>query len=154
MKSSKTLSILLFSLIIMFGACNTKKKAESQNKETTVKLDTTGLWIDVAKINSMRIIYTDNELNPETFIREEDQLKIQRMMNTAIYDSIRNRSDIMIKMVAPEYTLIMAYKNKSADDNDWFMLWASDNYVKYKNTWYTVSNEIKEETVSLLESYR
>lgn len=148
---------IVLAIMIMTGvyACNTNKS--TQNEENIVDnkpviADSTKIQIDVALIDSISVIFTDND--SMAIIDKDDQPKIAEYMATAQYDTAWNDKGIMVKMVAPDYTLIIRHKGEEADKNDWLMMWKENGRTKFKNKWFFIADDRKEQVYQLLENYR
>ncbi|MFV0418194.1 MAG: hypothetical protein ACK5KT_05645 [Dysgonomonas sp.] len=156
-KISKTYYSLFVALIVVGSmlACNSNKKqqiTEEKDNLETAAYDSTKIQIDVAKIDTMTLIFTDDESRR---IINEDGIKILAdNMTTARYDTAWNDKDIMINMIAPDYTLIIQHKGESPENNDWLMIWKNDGRTKYKNKWFFIADDKRESIYQLLESYR
>ena len=116
-------------------------------------IDSTQLYVNLSEVDSVKIIFTDNEADNK-FINEEEWGKLVELIQTAQYDTVWNNKDIMIKMVAPDYTLVIGYKNQSSDQDEWLMLWKDSGKVKFKNTWFVLEEEVTRELTGLFENYR
>lgn len=153
---NKIYLIAAFVLVSSMIACNTNKKnqPEAEEKATieTAAYDSTKIQIDAAMIDSMTIIFTDTDI--KEFISKEDQAKLSESLLTAQYDTAWNDKGLMVKMVAPDYTLIFQYKDKSADENDWLMIWKENGRTKYKDKWFLLADNKNESIYQLLEGYR
>lgn len=157
-KISKTYYYSLFIALFLVGgmfACNTNKNQQETGVKTdaeTTSYDSTKIQIDAVKIDTMTLIFTDNE-NWET-IKEKDRKELLESISTASYDTAWNDKDIMIKMIAPDYMLIIQYEGKSEEENDWLMIWKENGRTKYKNKWFFIADDKRESIYQLLENYR
>lgn len=151
-----SLSIISACIALVFLACNSKKSQQpedsSANATTAAVYDSTKVHIDIAMIDSVKVIFTENEQTK--VIDKADWTEIADNMLPAQYDTIWNRGDIMIKMVAPDYTMIISYKNTDMDKNDWLMIWKTDGRTKFKNKWYMLPQENMDAISELLEKYK
>lgn len=156
-KFNKIFCRLLSALILTAGmiACSSSPKGQAETQEKTNPessvYDSTRIQIDITKIDSIKLIITDDE--SESMVKEEDWKALAEAMSTARYDTAWNDKDIMVKMVAPDYTLILQYKGETLDNSDWLMLWKENGRTKYKNKWFFLDNK-QESVYQLLENYR
>ncbi len=145
--------ILLFTFSTF--ACNTNKDIEDNTKEKSegeFVFDSTKIQLNIPAIDSMYVIYTDNDA--KVAINKEDWGKFANSFASAKYDTEWNDKDIMVKMVAPDYTFIIQYSGKDSDASDWLSLWKENNRMKYKGKWFTIAeNEIKS-AYQILERYK
>lgn len=156
-KINKTYCYSLFAALLLIGgmfACNTSKKSQQETEEkTSIEIaDSTKIQIDAARIDTMTLVFTDDE--SRRIINENDRKILADNMSTARYDTAWNDKDIMINMIAPDYTLIIQHKEESPDNNDWLMIWKENGRTKYKNKWFFIADDKKESIYQLLESYR
>lgn len=156
-KINKTYRYSLFAALLLIGgmfACNTSKKSQQETEEkTSIEIaDSTKIQIDAARIDTMTLVFTDDE--SRRIINENDRKILADNMSTARYDTAWNDKDIMINMIAPDYTLIIQHKEESPDNNDWLMIWKENGRTKYKNKWFFIADDKKESIYQLLESYR
>ncbi len=100
------------------------------------------------------INFGDDENDLEKFLNRQDQETFRQLMYNACYDTLRNGSSAMIKLPVPEYTVVIGYKNCDENSNDWLMIWQENNNIKFKNSWYILPEESKDEAISILEKYR
>ncbi|MDR2956117.1 MAG: hypothetical protein LBV43_13655 [Prevotella sp.] len=154
---NKTYLVLILAFTLMMGmiACNTNKKVSNEEDSVDNKsaiADSTKIQIDIIAIDSMTVIFTEDD--SRAIINTDDQRKLAESMITARYDTAWNDKGIMVKMVAPDYTLIIQYKGKSADDNKWLMIWEEGGRAKYNNKWFLLADDQKETIYQLLEKYR
>lgn len=148
----------LFAALLFIGgmfACNTNKSqqetAEKINIETA-SYDSTKIQVDATRIDTMTLIFTNDE--SRRIINENDRKILVDNMATARYDTVWNDKDIMIKMIAPDYILIIRHKGESPENNDWLMIWKENGRTKYKNKWFFIADGKKESIYQLLDNYR
>lgn len=147
--------VLLGSLsAVMFIGCNANKSSQQdvESKASTVVYDSTYLYIDANEVDSAWVLYTDDETRKE--ISPSDMNRLSELLLTAKYDTVWNRGDIMFKMVAQDYTLILRGKGKTADEDEWVPLWKEEGRTKYKNKWFSIPAKEREEVYKLLDNYR
>jgi len=141
-----------------FYACNSKTQVQPESANTESNLEETDepgmpIDIDIDRIDSMRIIFTDDE-RIMSYVNEEDRAKLINDISTARYDTAWNKEGIMIKMVAQDYTLVIKYKNENTDANDWLMLWKDSGRVKFQDTWYILPGDRRLPIYELIEKHR
>ena len=153
----KGFGLLLILTFIGVVACNNKKvqnetEVSNTTEEQSIAYDSTKIQIDIAIVDSMLLLYPDS--NDQYLINEKDWATIAEQLQVAQYDTAWNDSGIMVKMVAPDYTTIIGYKGKDADENDWLMIWKDGGMAKFRNKWFVIAEEEKEVLSQILDSYR
>lgn len=158
-KINKTYHYSLLAALLLIGgmfACNTNNKTQQDTEEKAnveiASYDSTKIQIDPVRIDTMTLIFTDDE--SRKVINENDRKVLADNMSTARYDTAWNDKEIMINMIAPDYTLIIQHKEESPENNDWLMIWKENGRTKYKNKWFFIADDKKESIYQLLESYR
>lgn len=154
MKNYWKVLLLVAPFAIITGACNSNKATQSEVADTdslSIGYDSTKLFIDVAQVDTMTLISKTGDTNQ--LIKEADFTTLSASLLTARYDTAWNESGIMVKMVEPDYTVIVHYKGKSADNNDWLMIWKDNGRTKFKNKWFFIEGENKDKITNLLDNY-
>ncbi len=143
--------LCLVALAVMFVSCNFKKSTPN------VSGDTTAVTAD-----SLRIIIHSEAIDSILFIPIEGQpfrmdmadcKPLSEYLREAVYDTTLNNSGIMLKMQAPDYTVVFYHKNKSADESDWLMIWKENGRTKFANKWYNLAESSRNNVYDLLEKY-
>ncbi|PXV65047.1 hypothetical protein CLV62_10845 [Dysgonomonas alginatilytica] len=153
----KHLFIYILTLGTIFISCDSKKAVQAEYEKENINAsetkinDSTKIFIDASKIDSMMLIL-DNDL--KTVINNSDYITLADAVSTAEYDTRLNNSDIMIKMQAPDYTIIIYNTGKSNDESDWLMVWKENGRTKFKNKWYTLAEDKKADVYKLLDKYK
>jgi len=147
------LYIMPVMLAVMIISCNSKKASP----------DNPGDIVSVVSSDSVRRIIVDvNNIDSMVFIPVEgkpirmdqaDCKPLSDYLYQAVYDTELNKSDIMIKMQAPDYTVVFYYKDRSSDQNDWLMIWKENGRTKFSNEWYYLSENIRSNVYELLDEY-
>jgi hypothetical protein len=153
----KGFGLLLILTFIGVVACNNKKghnETETSNiaDEQGIAYDSTKIEIDVAIVDSMLLLYPDS--NNPYLIDEKDWTTIAGHLKDAQYDTDWNDRGMMVKMVAPDYTTIIGYKGKDAEENDWLMIWKDSGMAKFRNKWFLIVADKREALFSVFDSYR
>ncbi len=146
------LPFLLLSFIIGIGACNSKRANNGLPAEKeTLYTDSTRIIIQPSELDTVRVIFTDNEtLN--TYINEEDWPSLTDRLYTARYDTVWNESDIMVKMIAPDYMLELHYKSNA--EMEFVFMWIDSGRVKFRNKWFLLDEVNGAPIYGLLNTYR
>ncbi|MCC8198598.1 MAG: hypothetical protein LIP06_08520 [Tannerellaceae bacterium] len=145
--------ILLGTLCIYVAwSCSSKGNREKENPAVVIE-ENKKTEIDLFQVESMQVIYTDDE-SILSYLTENDRVRIGDWVKDAQYDEQWNDSNVMLKMIAPDYTLIIRYRDLSPEEDDWLMIWKNTGKIKFRNLWYIVGEEKAEEISRLLESYR
>ena len=148
----KVLPVCGLALVIGFSACNSAKKNVQGEENTAAIADTMKLNLDFASVDTMTIIYIDeDELKIQ--IGDTDRGRVREMLSRLVNDTAWNNSGIMVKMVAPDYMVTIHYKGKSQNDNSWISIWKELGRAKFDNKWYLLP-EKKEDVFNLLDSLK
>lgn len=148
---------LISILALAYGmiACNPKKvqheATDAIDLEETV-YDSTKIQIDMAKVDSMVLLYPDS--NKPRIIVTDDQTTVAESLLTAKYDTAWNDKGIMVKMMAPDYTVIISYKEAGIDDNDFVMMWNNNGRIKFRNKWFLINGDKKLLLSQIFDDYR
>ncbi len=111
------------------------------------------LTLDTARLDSIRVIYTADETRQAT-VPESAWPDINRLLESAVYDTEWNDSGIMLTMIAQDYALILAYKDQPQEENDWLLVWRTRDKIKYRNAWYLVNKDIKNNLCDKMETWK
>ena len=148
MKTHKTLfKVLLFSLPFVLSACShlpTNGTATDQHQETRTMEQ--AMPTDIATIDHITVLQTASDM--QYTLPEDKVTALFQHLSTAQYDEQRNKSGIMINMIAPDKTLTVDYKDGKT--SDWLMLWQKSGKVKFRNVWYDLDNETMNQVITLL----
>ncbi|MBD8389246.1 hypothetical protein [Dysgonomonas sp. BGC7] len=138
-------------LLSAFFACSPKsnKTAETPDIETP---DTMKLQINFSITDTLSVITAQNE--KRLVVNKEDKNKLQELLSLSVNDTLWNDSGIMVKMVAPDYTLIAHNKEGKADEDIWMMIWKENGRLKVRNKWYFLVEENKNEIFTILDAYK
>lgn len=147
-----TASVVFASVIL--SACNPSKKEASDKKEETKAevTDTMKMQFNTVNLDSMYLMFPDKD--EKYIIGDTDKNKLGEYFAFSVNDTLWNNSGIMVKMVAPDYTVISHYKDKPQDDNTWLMIWKESGRIKYDNKWYFADGQKKNEIYQILDSYK
>jgi hypothetical protein len=135
----------------MFTSCNFKKSAPDVSGDTTtVVADSLRIIINPEAVDSM--LFIPNEGQPFR-MDIADCKTLSEYLSKAVYDTTLNKSGIMMKMQAPDYTVIFYHKNKTADESDWLMIWKENGRTKFANEWYNLVESNRNSVYDLLGKY-
>lgn len=138
--------------VFVIGSCSfPARKGQVENVEAGEERKEP--HIDLFQVESMQVIYTDNE-EMVRYLSENDRVRIGEWISDARYDEQWNDSNIMIKMIAPDYTVIIRYRDLTPEEDDWLMIWKNTGKIKYQNLWYIAGEEKTADISRLLEGYR
>ncbi|MCC8155572.1 MAG: hypothetical protein LIP01_16180 [Tannerellaceae bacterium] len=137
------LPFIILLLLVGVISCNFKRAAQTRNVPS----------IDMAQMDSVRIIYTDDE-SKQGVVPPEAWDEINRLLQTANYDTVWNDSGIMLTMIAQDYALIISYKDRPSTENDWLLIWEIHEKIKFRNKWYIVDAVTKNELCKKIEQWR
>lgn len=141
--------------LAIFSACTSLAKKEESQESEEIKaaiIDTMKMQFSVTDIDSMYLMFPDS--NEKKLINDTDKAKLGETLALSVNDTLWNNSGIMVKMVAPDYTLISHYKGKSQDENSWLMIWKETSRAKFENKWYFLDGSKKDEIFRIMDSYK
>ncbi len=141
-----------FTAVLILVSCNSQK-ASSEAPETTVAVvnDTIKrITVNPQTIDSMVFIPIEGQT-----LRMDiaDYKPLTEYLHDAVYDTELNQSGIMMKMQAPDYTVVFHYKGKGQDESDWLMIWNENGRTKFENEWYYLGEDTRDKVYELLEKY-
>jgi len=149
----KTIIGIVFASAIL-SSCNSPAKKVESDKQGGTKaevIDTMKMQFNTVNVDSMYLMFPDN--NTKHIISDTDKEELGKYLAFSENDTLWNNSGIMVKMVAPDYTVISHYKDKPQDDNKWLMIWKKNGRTKYENKWYFLDEEKKNEIYRILDNY-
>ncbi|MCD8043759.1 MAG: hypothetical protein LUH10_11925 [Tannerellaceae bacterium] len=115
--------------------------------------DSLELFIDLTTLDSVGIIYTDDESIQRAFPQDE-WYEMNDLLATARYDTIWNDSGIMLAMIAQDYALVLYYTDRPREDNEWLLIWKDGERIKFRNKWYCIEPEARKRICDKIESWR
>ena len=146
--------ILTFAVIAVLAASLSSCSGQRARRMTMKPMnDMTGILIDTDVVDTVKLLFAEEE-SGETVMWKSDYSGFAGFLSTAVYDTAWNDSGIMVKMVAPDYTAIVSYKDTPSDDNDWLMVWKENGRAKFRQKWYFIAENQREGLYTLLEKYR
>lgn len=149
-KTILPLNLCLFALAVTLASCSFRKSATDVSGDTVAVADSPGIIIDTEAADSMLFIPGEGQplrMDPA------DCRPLSEYLSKAVYDTALNNSGIMMKMQAPDYTIVFYYKNKSADDSHWLMIWKENGRTKFADEWYYLTEDNRNSVYGLLEKY-
>ncbi len=165
MKSNNILfpksGLLLALSLLMAGMLNgcrwlpsAKRVEGTVPEDTAISADANGIFIRPDAIAAIQVIFTDNE-SLERSMEREDYTRLSGLLRSAVYDSDWNDSGIMVKMVTPEYVLLLSYTNKDQDRPlEELYIWKEGGRVKFRNVWFLLPAGQQPHLYDLIENYR
>ena len=140
-------------LILMAVSCKSGKNS-SENAGEDIQIESScnekSITIKVNAVDSMVFIPVEGE--PDR-MNQADCKPLSLYLHQAVYDKELNQSGVMIKMQAPDYTVVFYYKDKSPDQSDWLMIWKENGRTKFGNEWYYLSENTRDNVYELLDKY-
>ena len=115
------------------------KTMNDGHSKISVKLDT---------IDSTKVILTNIEIT--NYLDKKERKLLFENLAGAQYDSKWNKKDIMIKMVAPDFILMIGYKGLPKDKDDRLMVWKKSGKVKFHDVWYNLPEKEMNNIAQLL----
>ena len=141
-------------LLILMGVSCKSEKNRSENIDENAQITSS----DSVK----NIIIMENAVDSMVFIpiegepirmNQADCKPLSGYLHQAVYDTELNKSGIMLKMQAPDYTVVFYYKDKSPDQSDWLMIWKENGRTKFGNEWYYLNEKTRNNVYELLDKY-
>ncbi|MCD7973585.1 MAG: hypothetical protein LUG18_13180 [Candidatus Azobacteroides sp.] len=146
--------IIFFILLISITACSTTRKSSLYNtdKEDVPVKPSHPITLYADEIENIILLWGNQE-DKNKEITGSDFYLFSELLSSAVYNAYWNESGIMFKMVAPDYTVSVSYKNKSPEENDLAMIWKEANRLKFRNIWYNLPEEQGKKLYRLLDKY-
>jgi len=146
----------LSCLLLLVSIACSPKKAQNETGETQVKnqsnaIDTMRLYLNIAEIDTMSVNFSVN--NDWHELKVSDRNRFGELISFAVNDTAWSNSNIMVKMVAPDYIVMSHFKNKSQDENAWISIWKELGKAKYNNKWYLLPDK-KDQIYQILDMYK
>ena len=115
--------------------------------------DSTRISIEARRLDSVKIIFSGDGVM-DRFLKPEDIRALIGYVVPSVYDTAWNDTGIMVKMAAPDYTVVFSYEGQTADYDDWLMVWKESGRVKFRQKWFFLSEGSRVPLYVLLEKYR
>lgn len=132
----KRFMICSFVSACFMVSCNVNNaKTMAGNESVVAEVDTMKFNTDYTSIDTIKVIYTADQ-EKEVLVKPEDQASIKQMITQFVNDTVWNNSDIMVKMVAPDYMVVLKYTDKSGLEDSWISIWKELGKAKIMNKWY------------------
>ncbi len=147
------IGIVLSTLIL--SACNVSAKKEEPLKGNQAKpalAETMKMPFDAAGIDSMNVLFSGNE--KKKTVSDTDKAKLGQALALSVNDTLWNNSGAVMKMAAPDYTVIAYYKGKPQDENSWIPVWKGSGKIMYKDKWYLLDESQKDGIYQILDNYK
>ncbi len=137
---------------VLFTSCNLKKSTSEVSADTVAVItDSLSIVINPEAIDSMLFVPNDGQ----PFRMDMADCKpLAEYLKEAVYDTALNESGIMIKMQAPDYTVVLYYTDKTAEESDWLMIWKESGRTKLANIWYTLPESNRNSVYELFEKHK
>ncbi len=156
-KTRIILPVCILFIALMLNACtlSTPKRVEgTAPAETGITADSTGLFLRPDIIENIQVIFTDDETMERSMLRE-DYARLTGLLQSAEYDRKWNDSGIMVKMVEPDYLLILSYQNKDQEQPlEYLHIWKESGRIKFGNVWFLLPVNQQPHLYELIEKYR
>ncbi|MDL2215112.1 hypothetical protein LJC00_02880 [Dysgonomonas sp. OttesenSCG-928-M03] len=150
----KKINLLFLSCFFVFvlASCNSQKSSPdtSENVAAVVNDTIKRIVINAEVVDSMVFIPVDGQILQMDIA---DCKLLTEYLQDAVYDTELNQSGIMMKMQAPDYTVVFHYKGKGQDESDWLMIWNENGRTKFGNEWYYLGENTRDSVYKLLEKY-
>lgn len=150
-KNILTLSIMAVGLISTGCSGNTKKTAGTVAGSAMAVRDTMKIVLDTDMLDSVKIIFTDTDVTAGP-VAKSDIRKMADALSYAEYDTHWNDSGIMVKMVAPDYTLLV-YGSDLTEGPDYMMVWKEGGRLKSHGKWFTLEAPYLSQLYTVIDSY-
>lgn len=141
------------SSIAMFSCSSNGSQVPAKDNQTVSARDTMKLNLDFTSVDTIKILYTANEDTQSRIKEEETKAHIERILGTFVNDTAWNNSGIMVKMVAPDYMLVLHHAEESGLTDNWVSIWKGLGKAKVEDKWYVLPNS-KGELFALLDTLK
>lgn len=141
------------SSIAMFSCSSNGSQVPAKDNQTVSARDTMKLNLDFTSVDTIKILYTANEDTQSRIKEEETKAHIERILGTFVNDTAWNNSGIMVKMVAPDYMLVLHHAEESGLTDNWVSIWKELGKAKVEDKWYVLPNS-KGELFALLDTLK
>lgn len=146
------ISGFIFS-IAMFSCSSNGSQVPAKDNQIVSARDTMKLNLDFTSVDTIKILYTANEETQSRIKEEETKAHIERILGTFVNDTAWNNSGIMVKMVAPDYMLVLHHAEESGLTDNWVSIWKELGKAKVEDKWYVLPNS-KGELFALLDTLK
>lgn len=137
----------------MFSCSSNGSQVPAKDNQTVSARDTMKLNLDFTSVDTIKILYTANEDTQSRIKEEETKAHIERILGTFVNDTAWNNSGIMVKMVAPDYMLVLHHAEESGLTDNWVSIWKELGKAKVEDKWYVLPNS-KGELFALLDTLK
>lgn len=141
------------SSIAMFSCSSNGSQVPVKDNQIVSARDTMKLNLDFTSVDTIKILYTANEDTQSRIKEEETKAHIERILGTFVNDTAWNNSGIMVKMVAPDYMLVLHHAEESGLTDNWVSIWKELGKAKVEDKWYVLPNS-KGELFALLDTLK
>lgn len=141
------------SSIAMFSCSSNGSQVPAKDNQIVSARDTMKLNLDFTSVDTIKILYTANEDTQSRIKEEETKAHIERILGTFVNDTAWNNSGIMVKMVAPDYMLVLHHAEESGLTDNWVSIWKELGKAKVEDKWYVLPNS-KGELFALLDTLK
>lgn len=141
------------SSIAMFSCSSNGSQVPAKDNQIVSARDTMKLNLDFTSVDTIKILYTANEETQSRIKEEETKAHIERILGTFVNDTAWNNSGIMVKMVAPDYMLVLHHAEESGLTDNWVSIWKELGKAKVEDKWYVLPNS-KGELFALLDTLK
>lgn len=141
------------SSIAMFSCSSNGSQVPAKDNQTVSARDTMKLNLDFTSVDTIKILYTANEDTQSRIKEEETKAHIERILGTFVNDTAWNNSGIMVKMVAPDYMLVLHHAEELGLTDNWVSIWKELGKAKVEDKWYVLPNS-KGELFALLDTLK
>lgn len=141
------------SSIAMFSCSSNGSQVLAKDNQIVSARDTMKLNLDFTSVDTIKILYTANEETQSRIKEEETKAHIERILGTFVNDTAWNNSGIMVKMVAPDYMLVLHHAEESGLTDNWVSIWKELGKAKVEDKWYVLPNS-KGELFALLDTLK
>lgn len=138
-KLSFTCRILLVTLFIFLtGSCRGKRLPD--NNKNTFVADTTTVDLDIANVDSMRLLFRNNG-SKDILIGKEERSALTVVLGRAHYETQWNTRGAMVKMPSPDYSIRLSYYDGTPENYEWISFWLDGGLLKYRSRWYYLDDD-------------
>lgn len=144
---------VLVSTFGMLSCTSNREQVSVSESEITKTIDSMRLNLDFTSVDTLKILYTTNEEAQVLVDDAKVKSQIEKMLTLFVNDTAWNNSGIMVKMVAPDYMLVLHHTVKAGMEDNWVSVWKELGKAKVADKWYLLP-ENKNDLFILLDNLK
>jgi hypothetical protein len=102
------------------------------------------------EVKTISLVGTDGSVR--TTLSENDTRNMAEYFSHMEFDSKFNDSADAVRMVAPDYSLVISYKKSNIAD-DWMHIWITSGRTMFRSQWYFLHTDDLHKAATILSGY-